>query len=338
MISKNKNKMNKNHQTNNHPISQPHGKVLGESGKHIPVMADQVVKHLNPQKGESYLDLTAGYGGHARAILGRTLQTSKAMLVDRDSSAVTELKAQFSRSNVRIVHSDYYSQSQKLYEYNERFDLILADLGVSSLHFDDAARGFSFSNSGPLDMRMDNRQKLSAADIVNGYSQNDLADLIKAYGQEPRASTIARLIVQERPFSNTEELAGAIKKSLKTRPSRIHPATRTFQALRIAVNDEINQLAKSLPIWMDLLAPGGRLAIISFHSLEDRLVKRAFKQASDGTYDSQIILLTKKPVVPDADEIVNNPRSRSAKLRAVAKIKTGRSRNANTGKKPLQNL
>ena len=200
------------------------------------------------------------------------------------------------------------------------FDMILADLGVSSPHLDIASRGFSFSQEGPLDMRMDQSQELTADFIVNNYSEARLTELIKRYGEDPKARQIARSIVQNRPIHTTQELATNIAK-IWPGHSRVHPATRTFQALRIAVNDELEQLRLSLPVWIDLLAPNGRLAVISFHSLEDRLVKQIFQELGGDRYDAILEVLTKRPVSGDTNEIVFNPRARSAKLRAAVKLK-----------------
>src|SRR5581483_7181516 len=178
----------------------------------------------------------------------------------------------------------------------------------------EGSRGFAIKQSGPLDMRMDQRQGLSAETIVNSFSEAELADLLWRYGQEPKARAIARVIVQARPLKTTDELATVVARVWPGR-SRVHPATRTFQALRIAVNDELGQLQASLPLWLDLLSPGGRIAVISFHSLEDRLVKQAFKEVSAEAYDAEFKLLFKGPITADPKEVANNPRARSAKLR-----------------------
>src|SRR3989344_2923294 len=234
--------------------------------QHIPVLAHAVMSYLAPSRGESYLDLTAGYGGHAKQVLSKT--AGPATLVDRDLAAVNYLRSVFKTNSVEVVHQDFLAASQELNRSNQQFNMILADLGVSSPHLNTASRGFSLMSDGPLDMRMDQRQTLTAS---------------------PRGS------------------------------QKVHPATRTFQALRIAVNSELDQLAEALPIWIDLLNPSGRLVVISFHSLEDRLVKHALADASIG-YEAKVQLLTKKPVIAGSQELVFNPRARSAKLRAVVKI------------------
>lgn len=282
------------------------------------------MQYLSPQTGESYLDVTAGYGGHAAAILDRTQQPGKAVLVDRDSHAIAELQKVFPQSDDTpdIRQADFLSASRALLASAEaggkRFDMILADLGVSSPHLDEAERGFAIAADGPLDMRMDQSQVLTAADIVNAYSVDELSDILKRYGEEPKARHIARLLVQARPITTTSQLATVASKAWPGR-SRVHPATRTFQALRIAVNDELRQVEAALPVWMSLLAPGGRLVVISFHSLEDRLVKQAFAESAGDWYDSQLRLLTKRPVTAETSELASNPRARSAKLRAVLK-------------------
>jgi 16S rRNA (cytosine1402-N4)-methyltransferase len=299
------------HQTNDH-LNQNH---------HIPVLLEHVLAYLDPQAGNTYLDLTGGYGGHASAVLDKTSNPSGAVLVDRDSNAVAELTTKFAEQGTRIMQADFYTASRELAEQGSTFDLILADLGVSSPHLNQAGRGFSIIQDGPLDMRMDQTQALTAETVVNTYAESDLATLIKQYGEEPKSRQIASLIVNNRPFHTTTQLAQVVAKAWPGY-SRVHPATRTFQALRIAVNDELELLRQSLPIWIDaLLAPGGRIAVISFHSLEDRIVKEALKTASGDRYDATLQLLTKKPVTAGDDELVFNPRARSAKLRAALKQK-----------------
>lgn len=290
---------------------------MPEPSPHIPVLLDETLHYLDPQSGESYLDLTAGYGGHAAVVMDRT--GNGATLVDRDAQAIDALRRRFG-NRARIIHGDFAAVSEQLAGSGEKFDMILADLGVSSPHLDDAKRGFSLAQEGPLDMRMDSAQELSARSIVNQWDIDELSDLLREYGQEPKARAIARAIVAARPVETTAELAQVVKRFWPGR-SRVHPATRTFQALRIAVNDELGQLERSLPNWLRLLAPGGRLAVISFHSLEDRIVKRFLADHAGDDYEAELKLLTKKPVSAQASEIVSNPRARSAKLRAAVKIK-----------------
>lgn len=288
---------------------------------HQPVLLAEVLDLLRPSAGASYLDLTAGYGGHAAAVISRTGQPGRAVLVDRDQSAAAQLKARFGLATV--WQKDYLSACRELAVAGQQFDMILVDLGVSSPHLDQPARGFSFRAPGPLDMRLDQGQGLTAGDIVNRWPEAKLVKLLRDYGQEPKARIIARAIVKARPLKSTAELA-VIAKQAWPDHSRVHPATRTFQAIRIAVNDELNQLAASLEIIPQLLADDGRVAVISYHSGEDRLVKGWLAELSAPGYDSQMKLLTSKPVTPSESEIATNPRSRSAKLRAAVKIKTER--------------
>ena len=255
--------------------------------------------------------------------MARTGKPEKALLVDRDQEAVTNLGEKFGKEAAKgpeIRQSDFLTVSHELIAVKRKFDLILADLGVSSPHLNEAARGFSIARNGPLDMRMDQSQNLTAETIVNTYSEADLANILREYGQEPKARQIARNVIAERPLRTTGQLAAIVAKAWPGK-SRNHPATRTFQALRIAVNDELGQLETSLPLWLKMLNPGGRIAVISFHSLEDRIVKQFLLDHAGDTYDSELKLLTKKPVTASINEIVSNPRARSAKLRAAAKIK-----------------
>jgi 16S rRNA (cytosine1402-N4)-methyltransferase len=288
-----------------------------KNNTHIPVLLDEVLKYLDPKLGESYLDLTAGYGGHAERIVEIT-KSSEVTLVDRDIQAIEYLKDKFKGKNFEIIHSDYLAASKHLLSSNTKYDLILADLGVSSPHLNEASRGFSFLFNSKLDMRMDQSQNLSADVVVNKFKQQQLVDILREFGQEPKAHKIAKLILDNRPIISTEQLAQIIKKVWPAH-SKVHPATRTFQAIRILVNDELGQLEASLPIWDKLLKPNGRIAIISFHSLEDKLIKQYFKKHASSNYDSTLKLLTKNPVFAGETEIVINPRARSAKLRAAAK-------------------
>jgi 16S rRNA (cytosine1402-N4)-methyltransferase len=291
------------------------------SEKHIPVLLHEVLQYLAPEKGNTYLDLTAGYGGHAAAVLDVTGNMEGTVLVDRDANSINELRKRFVGQPVTFLHSDFLSVSREISGQGRQFDLILADLGVSSVHLNEVSRGFAINASGPLDMRMDQSQGLTAEAIVNTYSADQLADILARYGEEPKARQIAKLIVRHRPLSTTNELADVVSRAWQGK-SRIHPATRTFQALRIAVNDELRLLEESLPLWIGLLAPGGRIAVISFHSLEDRLVKQAFSEYGGNRYDATVRELTKRPITPQTTELVSNPRARSAKLRAAVKIKT----------------
>lgn len=294
-----------------------------QTSPHQPVLCKEVLAVLNPQAGESYLDVTAGYGGHAEAVLACTGQPKKAVLVDRDGDAEQFLKLKFGQAGAKIIRKDFLNASRELAALGNRYDMILADLGTSSPHLDSSERGFSFQRPGPLDMRMDTSQELSAQVVVNEWAEGELEQIIREFGEERRSRSIARAIVAGRPINDTGQLAavvsGAVGKRLRNR--KIHPATRTFQALRIAVNGELVQLKDSLPVWENLLSPGGRLAIISFHSLEDRIVKNYFSDYAQNTYDSNLRALTKKPVMASKTKTTINPRARSAKLRAAVKIK-----------------
>lgn len=287
---------------------------------HNPVLLAEVLQYLDPQPKENYLDLTAGYGGHTGAIRART-HGWPVTLVDRDQMAIDYLTERFTDHGAEIIHSDFLTASQQLVLQGRQFDMILADLGVSSPHLNIASRGFSIQQDGPLDMRMDQTQSLTASDIVNGYSKEELMHILREYGEEPRAARIAAAIIAARPIDSTQQLAKIVAGKMFGR-SKTHPATRTFQALRIAVNDELRQVVEALPLWITLLKPGGRLGVISFHSLEDRLVKQAFAARAGERYDAELKLLTKRPVTADKHEIAINPRSRSAKLRVAVKIKT----------------
>lgn len=274
-------------------------------------MLDQVIKLLDPKPHQVYLDLTAGYGGHAGGIAKGIGPKGRLVLVDRDRSAIAALKRLWPQA--RIMHDDFARAAKKLQREGFEADMIMMDLGLSLPMLEDAKRGFSFLREGPLDMRMDQSQLLTAARIVNSYSEQQLADLIYQLGEERASRKIAKAIVAKRPFTTTTELVAVIAKAVGGR-GRIHPATRTFQALRIAVNQELEQLQTVLPKLPSLLKPGGRLAIISFHSLEDRLVKRWLKASQ------QLAILTKRPLAGKTYD-ASNPRARSAKLRAAVKNK-----------------
>jgi 16S rRNA (cytosine1402-N4)-methyltransferase len=286
---------------------------------HIPVLLAEVLRYLDPKSGESYLDLTAGYGGHAAAVIQQTNAEDKAVLVDRDQNAIAVLATRIPQASRR--QQTFEQASREVLAEGKQFEMILADLGVSSPHLNEVMRGFSFTAEAPLDMRMDQTQELTAETVVNTWSEAELARILEAYGEEPKAKNIAQRIVDSRPITTTVQLAEIVRRAWPGY-SRVHPATRTFQAIRIAVNDELAMLERSLPLWLELLAPGGRLAIISFHSLEDRMVKRFLSAHAGNRYDAELQLLTKRPVSAEPNEIVFNPRARSAKLRAAVKTKT----------------
>ena len=291
---------------------------------HEPVLIKEVISTLKPQVGDSLLDATAGYGGHSSEILSVTKNYTESVLVDRDKKALRFLTDKFAGTDIKFMRMDFLLAAKSLANEGRQFNLILADLGVSSPHLDIASRGFSFKSDGPLDMRMDQTQLLTAETIVNEWPEDDLTEIIKKFGEEPQARRIAKSIVEGRPFSSTGQLADKIAATVNRRAGKKHPATKTFQALRIAVNDELSLLTDVLPVWLKLLKPGGRLGIITFHSLEDRIVKKFFQEYGGDRYDAELRIITKNPITATSDELVFNPRSRSAKLRVVAKINNHR--------------
>ena len=286
---------------------------------HVPVLLEQSLSILQPKKGESYLDLTAGYGGHAKEFLKITKNYKDSVLVDRDEFAILNLKA-LQAKGAELMHTDFISATEKLIEEEKKFDIVFVDLVVSSPQLDKEERGFSFNKDGPLDMRMDRRQDISAADIVNRATPKELETIIAKYGEEKPAFTarIVEAIRTNRPIRTTKELSDLILSQHRGGWQKTHPATRTFQALRIATNEEIKQVENLLPKLSKLLNNGGRVGIISFHSLEDRLVKQYFKDQDEAGLEASLKLLTKKPI-DGATYDVHNPRSRSAKLRAAVK-------------------
>ena len=284
---------------------------------HTPVLLSEVLAGLSPSKNESYLDLTAGYGGHASRILDVTQNYKESVLIDRDEFAIKHLEEKFEGKGITIINKDFYSAVLQLFECGKTFDIILADFGVSSPQLDMEERGFSFKHDGPLDMRMDRRQSLTASDIVNKWSERELAQIFTDYGEEKpgRAKMLAREIVHHRPIRSTKQLADIIVG--KSKYSKVHPATRIFQAIRIVVNDELAEIEKTLPLLPKILNKGGRVGIITFHSLEDRLVKEYFKEASSFGEESELEIVNKKPITAESMELVINPRARSAKLRVA---------------------
>mgnify|MGYP003381715192 CR=1 FL=1 len=286
---------------------------------HVPVLLDASVALLHPNLGENYLDLTAGYGGHAEAILEQTKNYEDSCLVDRDQFAINNLE-RFTKRGALLLHADFLSAAKQLVGEGRQFNIILLDLGVSSPQLDRAERGFSFKNSGPLDMRMDVSQEFTAEKLVNTWNKDKLTHILQNYGEEPlkTARLYADAIVKNRPMHTTEELASVIAHAYRGAWSKIHPATRTFQAIRIAVNDELGQIEQLMPLIPQLLKTGGRVGIISFHSLEDRIVKRYFAEQKESGYEAELTVLTPHPLLGRTDD-VHNPRARSAKLRAAVK-------------------
>ncbi|MBQ8985310.1 16S rRNA (cytosine(1402)-N(4))-methyltransferase RsmH [Candidatus Saccharibacteria bacterium] len=288
---------------------------------HNPVLLSEVLASLRPKLGESYLDLTAGYGGHAEKILDVTQNYKDSVLVDRDSYAIEYLKKKFEGRDITFYHSDFYDSVLQLLQCGKTFDIILADFGVSSPQLDIKERGFSFREEANLDMRMDQRQKLTADYIVNHWSERDLGDIFIKYGEIPSGSArmYARVIVHHRPIHTTTGLADLIKTRIHGY-SKTHPATRVFQAIRIAVNDELGLIEKSLPLLPQLLNPNGRLGIITFHSLEDRLVKEFLREEIEHGEESRLKVEVKKPITAEQMELFINPRARSAKLRVAKRV------------------
>ena len=284
---------------------------------HEPVLLAETLELLAVRPGGLYVDGTVGLGGHAAAILGAGAPDARLIGFDRDAETLERARAALAGfgARVRLEHADFREAPARL--AGERPDGIVLDLGVSSVQLDTAERGFSFQADGPLDMRMDRSRGETAADVVNGMEEGDLADVIYRYGEERASRRIARAIARARekaPIATTGALATIVRRAAGgPRWQRIDPATRTFQALRIFVNAELESLGDALRALAGLLAPGGRLAVIAFHSLEDREVKHTFRALGGEGYD----VLTKKPVRPGADEEARNPRSRSARLRAL---------------------
>lgn len=287
---------------------------------HVPVLQEEVVALFRPRPGGRYLDATVGLGGHAEAILRASAPTGIVIGLDCDAEALALAAGRLAVFGDRLVlRHGRYEALRELVGSAERFDGILFDLGVSSLHLDAAERGFSFTQSGPLDMRMDRGTGATAAELLDRLSERELADLIFEWGEERWSRRIARAIVtarQERSLATTADLAAVVARSIPRRlwPRHIHPATRTFQALRIAVNRELVGLGPALEDATRLLTPGGRAVAISFHSLEDRIVKQTWRRLEA---EGSVRVLTKRPITPGPAELSANPRSRSAKLRAV---------------------
>ena len=292
--------------------------------QHVPVLLEDVLDFLNVRPGGVIADATLGLGGHSVAIVRRLGSQGRLICFDRDPQAMSLAKARLDEVRTELgaempevrFEPRAFSEAAAVIE-PESLDGLLADFGVSSLQLDEAQRGFSFRSEGPLDMRMDTRSGITAEQVVNQLGENELADLIYEFGEERRSRRIARAIVRARPISTTAQLAQVISAAAPPmKGDKIHPATRTFQALRIRVNDELGEIRTLLESAPSLLKAGGRLVLISFHSLEDRLVKDAFREGGrEGIYE----VLTKKPVTATAEEERRNPRSRSAKLRAVEK-------------------
>jgi len=289
---------------------------------HKPVLLNEIIEYLDPSPGDRIVDCTLGGGGHAGAVLKRIKPGGILIGIDRDSEALeaASLKLKEYKENMRLAHNNFSGIRKILEGFNVgEIDGIIYDLGLSSLQLEEGQRGFSIKLDGPLDMRMDRREEIDAGYLVNRLKEADLKDILKEYGEERFSGRIARAIVENRPIETTGQLAEIIKKAvpLKTRYGRIHPATRSFQALRIVVNKELESIRRALDEAPGLLRKGARICVISFHSLEDRIVKRRFKELAKA---GALKILTKRPIVPREEEVIDNARSRSAKLRVAEKI------------------
>jgi len=308
--------------------------------QHEPVLVKEVLEYLAPRPNENFVDCTLGGGGHAKEILERTAPDGKLLGIDLDEEAIKAANESLKQFGNRFIaiKDNFKNLKQIIYvaEFNN-ISGVLLDLGLSSHELQDAARGFSFKGSAWLDMRFGENGK-TAAEIINNYKEEELSRIFKEYGEERHAKLIAREIIKERKINKitkTDQLVGIIERIYKNKPKpkKIHVATKVFQALRIEVNDELNNLKKVLPQALETLTEGGRLAVISFHSLEDRIVKEFFKREAKECicppkfpicncgHKAQLKILTKKIIIPSWAEIKSNPRSRSAKLRVAQKIK-----------------
>jgi 16S rRNA (cytosine1402-N4)-methyltransferase len=310
--------------------------------QHQPVLYKEIIHALQPRRGGRYVDGTLGAGGHARGILEASAPDGQLLGLDVDPQALALARKNLApyEQRIHLAQASYTSLSTQLAQLGwDAVDGIVLDLGASSMQFDTPERGFSFMHDAPLDMRFGPQALMTAADLVNKYSERELADLIYQYGEERDSRKIARAIVRARPLHTTRELVAVIESVSprsgsfdKLRTSRVHPATRTFQALRIAVNEELTSIEEVLPQAVASLGVGGRLAVISFHSLEDRIVKDFFREQSkdlvnppyERIYEKErkatLKEVNRKPITPSEDEIKNNPRARSAKLRIVEKM------------------
>jgi 16S rRNA (cytosine1402-N4)-methyltransferase len=313
--------------------------VLPTEIDHIPVLADEVVANLDPRPGETVVDGTFGAGGHATLLAGRLRGEGKLIAIDRDPT-VAPFFGRFRRETgikARLHHGEFSAVLGQLASNGVRADVILLDLGVSSMQIDRPERGFSYAVDAPLDMRMDPGATYSARELVNDADERDLADIFKRYGEERYARQIARAIGKrrrEQPFERTGELVEVVKAAIPA-PARFgegHPAKRVFQALRIEVNDELGALERALPAALEMLRPGGRLGVISFHSLEDRIVKQFLRREEQGCTcppefpvcvcgsEARMRATPRRAIRPSAAEVARNPRAQSARLRVGTKV------------------
>lgn len=302
---------------------------------HLPVLYQQIILALRPKSPGRYIDATVGAGGHARGILEKSSPDGCILGFDLDPKALEIASQRLSDYSGRftLVHASYATLQDQLQAAGwESTQGIVIDLGVSSMQLDRPEKGFSFLKDGPLDMRFNPEQGLTAADLVNTLAETELASLIYRYGEERQSRRIARAICQNRPFTRTQQLSEVIVRAVGNQANKIHPATRTFQALRIAVNRELESLEEFLPQAVRALSRGGRLAVISFHSLEDRIVKQFFRKESTNClcppeqpvctcgHKASIVEVNRRPILADEVEVKENPRARSARLRVAEKI------------------
>ncbi|MHB8717442.1 MAG: 16S rRNA (cytosine(1402)-N(4))-methyltransferase RsmH [Candidatus Dormibacteria bacterium] len=312
-----------------------------DASTHRPVLLNPLIENLQPRPGQVYVDGTLGAGGYTAALLQRIRPGGRVLAIDRDAAAVAAARRRFSRHpEVTTVHGDFAVMDSLAHAAGiDAADGVVLDLGISSTQLDDASRGFSFQSDGPLDMRMDPSNGITAADLLNTWSETDLAALIREYGEERFARAIAAAIVAERratPLASTAQLRVLVERTIPRHmwPKRIHPATRTFQALRIEVNSELESLTTGLQAAISILRPGGRLGVVSFHSLEDTIVKNSLHVAAQNclcppqqthctcAHRATLLLLGRKAIKPGAAELAANPRSRSARLRVAERLVT----------------
>jgi 16S rRNA (cytosine1402-N4)-methyltransferase len=308
---------------------------MGQAAAHQPVLYNEIIHFLQPHRSGRYVDGTVGGGGHAQGILKASHPDGLLLGFDVDQFALQLARTQLEdyQDRVTLVQSSFNHLTEQLASLGwQMVDGILLDLGLSSMQIDTPERGFSFKKDADLDMRFDPRNPIDAKKLVNQLPEGDLADLIYKYGEERRSRQVAKAIVEARPIKTTLQLANIVASVTRSGRKGIHPATRTFQALRIAVNDELSILEKTLPQAIEVLSPEGRLAVIAYHSLEDRIVKHFFRRESKDCicppeqmicncgHKASIKLITKRPVRPQAEEVNQNPRARSARLRVVEKL------------------
>ena len=303
--------------------------------QHIPVMVPEILKFLEVSSGGRYIDCTLGEGGHTKSLLEASNPGGEVLGIDADHEAIEVSKNRLEEYGERFIYDNSNFKNIKKIAMKSKFvpcHGILFDLGVSSLQLDKESRGFSFRRKAPLDMRFSINQTLTAQDVLNTFSESEISDILYQYGEERQSRKIAKLIIENRPLSNADELSDLIKKNIRQTNYKINPSTKTFQALRIYINEELNSLSQALEQSLEILGVGGRMAVISYHSLEDRIVKNFFKKESkycicppnipecDCGHFPKLKIITKKPVSPSQSEIDANKRSRSAKLRVVERI------------------